>query len=246
MKGKHILIIEDNERQAEAISDWLEPLQYRVAWADSGSAGLKAANTNHPDVIILDIVMSSEDEGFQVLKGLRANQATRDIPVVVFSVTGDQVENRIQGLRLGAYYYLLKTKSLIELQAMIERALQIADQPTTPEPPKARRLPLDFCGKTGAVWIDGQKFEVNLTPLQSELLAFLVDRCGQICSRDAIAEYIYKSKEDLSNAAIDRLVGRLRKKLGDDPNKPRYIESVRGIGYRLRDQQAQHENSAKQ
>ncbi|HEU5101920.1 MAG TPA: response regulator transcription factor [Roseiflexaceae bacterium] len=236
MKGKHILIIEDNQRQAEAMSDWLEPLEYRVTSVHSGRAGLVVAKTDHPDVIVLDIIMSSENEGFQVLKGLRANQATRDIPVVVFSVTGDQVENRIQGLRLGAYYYLLKTKSLIELQAMIERALQIADQPAPLEPANSYRPPLDFCSKTGAVWIDGQKYDVSLTPLQSDLLDFLVERRGQICSRDEIAEHVYKSNEDLSNAAIDRLVSRLRDKLNDDPHQPRFIESVRGIGYKLRDE----------
>jgi DNA-binding response OmpR family regulator len=237
MKGKRILIVEDNRREAEAIDDWLTPLGCIVTQTHSGASGLAAVKKSPPDVIVLDIIMAEEDEGFEVLKGLRADPATRVIPVVVFSVTGDQVENRIKGLRLGAYYYLLKTKSLIELQALIERALAIAEHPPQPATRNGRRRPLDFDEQSGVVWIDGQAMDIKLTPLQSDMLAFMIERAGQICQRDEIAICVYHAKatstDAVSNASIDRLVSRLRAKLGDDPHKPRFIRSVRGRGYQL-------------
>src|SRR5689334_8499050 len=83
VKGIKVLIIDDKEREAEAIADWLEPLGCVVNAAYSGVEGLTLAKTQHPDVIILDIIMSTEDEGFRVLKELRAVPVTRSIPVVI-------------------------------------------------------------------------------------------------------------------------------------------------------------------
>jgi DNA-binding response OmpR family regulator len=96
---------------------------------------------------------------------------------------------------------------------------------------RARLEPLDFDSKAGVVWIDGKSTAIELTLLQAKLLAFLVDHSGEICSRDEIASSVYGAFT--SNEAIDRLVSRLRDKLDDNPKKPRFIDSVRGVGYRL-------------
>lgn len=231
MQGRKILVIEDKAKEAEAIADWLEPLGCKVRAAYSGASGLAAARMEHPDVIVLDIIMAEEDEGFQVLKALQGDPVTRSIPVVVFSITGDQMENRIRGLRLGAYYYLLKTKSLAELEATIRRALEITLQHWT-KIPDPHQVPLYFDYDSGNIWIDGQKTEIRLSGLQRDLLALLFERRGLICSRDDIALRVYGTR-DIDNETIDRLVGRLREKLNDNPQHPRFIESVRGVGYKL-------------
>lgn len=230
MRGKKILLIEDNEKEAEAIADFLEPIGAVIQHTPTGDAGLAAAKADRPDAIILDIRLATEDEGFRVLRALRDDPATRSIPVVVFSVTGGEVDNRIRGLRLGAYYYLLKTKSLAELEATLRRALEIShDHPA--ELPDPRQMSLYFDHDSGALWLDGQRTNVGLSDLQRKLLAFLFERRGLICSRDDIAARVYET--ETNNQMIDRLVSRLREKLGDDPTSPRFIETVRGVGYKL-------------
>jgi two-component system phosphate regulon response regulator OmpR len=185
-------------------------------------------------LIVLDIMLETSEKGFDVLRRLQGDPATHDIPVIIYSVTAKEMENRLRGFALGALWCLDKSDGITELEAIVRRALEYRQSQRRDEPP-AHLLPLDFDSKTGTVWIDGRATDIKLPPLQADLLAYLVKRPGQICDRNEIASHVYevKEKDAVSNASIDRLVSRLRALLGDDPHTPRLIESVRGKGYRL-------------
>jgi DNA-binding response OmpR family regulator len=233
MNKQDILLIEDTKAHAQNIKDRLEWLGYAIEISYSGESGLKAARDQQPDLVILDIMLETDDKGFDVIRKLQADPKTQDIPIIVYSITAKEMENRLRGFALGALWYLDRNEGITELEAIVRRALAFQQRQRKVETP-AHRIPLDFDSKTGTVWIDGRGTDIKLPPLQADLLALLVERCGQICERDEIANRVYQAKADgVSNASIDRLVSRLRAILSDDPRNPRLIESVRGKGYRL-------------
>jgi DNA-binding response OmpR family regulator len=241
-QGWQILLIEDNKAHAQNIVDRLGSLGYQIETAYTGPDGLTFVKTDPPDLIILDIRLATEEEGFDVLRTLQGDQATRDIPVIVYSVTAKDMENRLRGLSLDAMWCLDKHEGIIQLEATVRRALRFVERQTQPpvarpsQPRAARLRPLDFDPTSGKVWIDAQETHINLSPLLAKLLALLVERAGMICPRDEIAAVIYEKKQvdSQDNQAIDRLVSRLRVLLNDDPANPRFIESIRGFGYRLK------------
>jgi DNA-binding response OmpR family regulator len=234
IQGEKILLIEDTEAHAQNIKDRLEWLGCVIEISYSGEAGLNVVKDHQPDLIILDIMLETDDKGFDVIRKLQADSTTRDIPIVVYSITAKEIENRLRGIALGALWYLDKSAGITELEAIVRRALEFRHRLHRDAPP-AHLVPLDFDSRTGVVWIDGNATEIKLPALQADLLAFLVERPGQICERDQIANHVYKVSESdsVSNESIDRLVSRLRALLGDNPRNPRLVESVRGKGYRL-------------
>jgi DNA-binding response OmpR family regulator len=228
-QGKKILLIEDNQAHAQNIKDRLGWLGYVINISYTGESGFTSAKAEQPNLIILDIMLETNDKGFDVLRQLEADPITHDIPVIVYSITGEEIENRLRGFALGALWYLDKSHGITELEAIVRRALKLQPQHKYQAP--QRLMPLDFDEKFGKVWIDGRETNIELPALQAKLLTFLVRNRGQICSRDEISHNVYDTI--VGNEVIDRLLSRLREKLGDDPQNPRFIESIRGIGYRL-------------
>lgn len=243
MEGATILVIDDDPDFCEQLADWFEPLGCRVLEAPSGMEGLRLARSQRPDALILDIRMPGMD-GYEVLKTVRDDETLAGIVVVVFSVTGEALDKRIRGLRLGADHILPKTENLIELEAVIRRELE-RRHPRRPvrEPGAdvrdtstgALRL-LSYDVDEVIVYLDGQPRDVRLTPLEARLLACLWQHRGRLVTRDMIAEEVYNDAalpDAVSDQAIDRVVGRLRHKIEPDVKVPVYIVTVRGHGYRL-------------
>jgi DNA-binding response OmpR family regulator len=226
---KKILLIEDNQGHAQNIKDRLGWLGCVIHISYNGESGLNSAKIDQPNLIILDIMLETPDKGFDVLRQLENDPITRDIPVIVYSITAKEMESRIRGLALGALWCLDKNQGITELEATVRRALKLQPQQKYQAP--QHLMPLDFDEKFGKVWIDGRETNIELPALQAKLLTFLVRSGGQICSRDEISHNVYETI--VGNEVIDRLVSRLRGKLGDDSQNPRFIESIRGIGYRL-------------
>lgn len=235
MRGAKVLLIEDEKGMAQNVTDRLGWLGCKIQVANTGDAGLAALRADRPDLIILDIQLRTEEEGFDVLRELRGDILNRTIPVIVYSITANQLENRLRGFGLGAMWCLAKGAGLTELEAVVRVALEfIEEQRRTPFEPGG--MPLYFDNDSGTIWIDGQERpDIKLNSnLQRKLLALLFERRGSICSRDDIATYVYgEDVEDISDEQIDRLVSRLRAKLGDDPQKPRFIKTERDMGYKL-------------
>ncbi|MGB4805080.1 MAG: response regulator transcription factor, partial [Anaerolineae bacterium] len=169
------------------------------------------------------------------------------IPIVVWSVTSEDLSSRLRGLRFGADYILLKSKDLHELEEVLRRTLgrrksASASSPATLSASLSASLPavsasgLIYDPDEVLVYRDGVRLNVELTPNEASLMHCLWENRNHLTTRDDIAASVYsdvQNREGVSNEAMDRLVGRLRTKIEPDPKSPRYLQTVRGHGYRL-------------
>lgn len=229
--GQLIVMVEDDDDYVQSVVDRLEWQGFSFVIACTGDEGMRAVREHLPDLVILDLQLTKKLEGLSVLQALRADPATAAIPVIIHSVWANEKELRTRGIDQGAWYCLDKNDSLRELEACVHRALAISGSGAA----GARRLvPVDYDDKTGTVWLHGAATPIKLSRQQALLLALLVRRAGRICSRDAIAREVYRTSA-ITNEPIDRLVSRLREKLGD-AEAAQAIEAVRGIGYKLASQ----------
>lgn len=250
MSDAKLLVIDDEPGFGESLADWFTPLGYQVSEAASGAEGVELALAQRPDAIILDILMPGMD-GFAVIRALRENDLTRDIPIVVWSVTSEDLSSRLRGLRFGADYILLKSKELHELEEVLRRTLGRRKPAPAASPallpassPAASSAALSAVSARGLiydpdevlVYRDGVRLNVELTPNEASLMHCLWENRNHLTTRDDIAASVYsdvQNREGVSNEAMDRLVGRLRTKIEPDPKSPRYLQTVRGFGYRL-------------
>ena len=244
MPDAKLLVIDDEPGFGESLADWFTPLGYQVSEAASGAEGVELALAQRPDAIILDILMPGMD-GFAVIRALRENDLTRDIPIVVWSVTSEDLSSRLRGLRFGADYILLKGKGLNELEGVLRRTLgrrkpASASSPATLSASLSASLPavsasgLIYDPDEVLVYRDGVRLNVELTPNEASLMHCLWENRNHLTTRDDIAAGVYsdvQNREGVSNEAMDRLVGRLRQKIEPDPQAPRYLQTVRGFGY---------------
>ena len=250
MPDAKLLVIDDEPGFGESLADWFTPLGYQVSEAASGAEGVELALAQRPDAIILDILMPGMD-GFAVIRALRDHEATREIPIVVWSVTSEDLSNRLRGLRYGADYILLKGKELHELEEVLRRTLgrrkpASASSPATLSASLSASSPTSLPAVSASgliydpdevlVYRDGVRLNVELTPNEASLMHCLWENRNHLTTRDDIAASVYsdvQNREGVSNEAMDRLVGRLRTKIEPDPKSPRYLQTVRGFGYRL-------------
>ncbi|MFZ1629434.1 MAG: response regulator, partial [Anaerolineae bacterium] len=180
MPDAKLLVIDDEPGFGESLADWFTPLGYQVSEAASGAEGVELALAQRPDAIILDILMPGMD-GFAVIRALRENDLTRDIPIVVWSVTSEDLSSRLRGLRFGADYILLKSKELHELEEVLRRTLgrrkpASASSPATLSASLSASLPavsasgLIYDPDEVLVYRDGVRLNVELTPNEASLM----------------------------------------------------------------------------
>lgn len=237
MQNSNVLLIEDIKAQAQNILDRLGHLGCTMKVAFTAADGLAAVNNDRPDLIILDIRLSPNDEegeGFDVLRTLRDDPVTRTIPVIVYSIMAKDMENRLRSFGLGALWCLDKNQGIVELEAVVRRALEWTSMQNGASPTYERGLRYD--PSSGTIWIDGKKFHTKLSRLQRRLLTVLHDRRGYIVSRQDIIRDVYEAEHQALNQVfdddqIDALVARLRDKLGTSAE---YIETIWGEGFKLR------------
>jgi DNA-binding response OmpR family regulator len=226
-------MIEDDDDYVLNVLDRFEWQGFSFSIAETGAEGVALVRSCLPDLVILDIMLETATEGLSVLRQLRADSRTAAIPVVIHSIRADDLEIRLRGLDMGAWYCLYKHKSLSELEAVVRRALEIsANGNGYAELRATRHIPVDLDTKCSVVYLNGAPTSIKLSRQQHLLLALFARRAGEVVTRDDIAREVYNAATD--NATIDRLVSRLREKLGDTAEKQLYIESAHGRGYRLR------------
>jgi DNA-binding response OmpR family regulator len=221
-----ILIVEDEEAILLALEDDLRAEGYEVATATDGSSGLAMGEAHDYDLIILDIMLPGMN-GFEVCKRLRQNGVTT--PILILTAKSQEID-KVLGLELGADDYVTKPFSRRELLARVKAILRRRGHQT--EGMEAYSF--------GDVEVDFNKYQtkragqvVHLTRLEYELLRFLIERRAGVVSRSEILDEVWKDATAVYPRTVDTHVGRLRKKLEDDPNDPRYIVGVRGVGYRF-------------
>jgi two-component system response regulator CpxR len=229
-----VLVIDDDRELCSLIADYLQPFGYTVVIEHDGRAGAEKALSEKFHAVILDVMLPGID-GFEVLKRLRASS---NVPILMLTSRGDETD-RIVGLEMGADDYLPKTFSprelLARLRAVTRRPSRTAGMERGPEPEMvvgALRL-----NPNARVAILGEE-TLKLTALEFDLLAALARVPGRVKSREQLMETIAERGYDGLDRSIDVHVWSLRKKLGDDPKKPRFIQTVRAVGYMLIDPRA--------
>ena len=218
-----MLLVEDDESIASPLVRGLEREGFAVDHHDRGEDALQSLSDAGTDVVLLDLGLPDTD-GFELCREVRARC---DVPIIVVTARGDEID-RVVGLELGADDYVVKPFGLRELVARIRavtRRATMRSDAASEQP--AQGLMVDR--RTRRVTLDGA--EVTLTPKEFDLLALLADDPGAVCSRQDIIDRVWDPHWYGPTKTLDVHIGSLRRKLGD----PRWIETVRGVGYRLRD-----------
>jgi DNA-binding response OmpR family regulator len=225
-----ILLIEDDAMITGPVTRTLEGVDYAVLVAHDGKLGLQMALEEQPDLVVLDIMMPEMD-GWEVCKALRAEST---VPILMLTALGDEVD-RILGLELGADDYITKPFSTRELLARIRALLRRVALDST-DMDKKRREVLS----AGEITIDldarrafRKDVELHLRYKEFELLSLLVDRAGEAVSRADLFDEVWGTDWLGDTRTLDVHIRWLREKIEDDPSKPQYIQTVRGVGYRF-------------
>ncbi|WP_263787906.1 response regulator transcription factor [Salinibacter grassmerensis] len=219
----HLLLVEDEPDVASFVQQGLDEEGYEVSWVEAGRRGLDYARQGSIDLVLLDIRLP-DLSGLEVCERLRLHRP--ELPILMLTAL-DAVEDRVRGLRAGADDYLPKPFAFDELLARIEALLRRMDRPSESGRVEDGPLVLDPAARTCT--FDGE--EVDLTPTEFDLLAFLMARKGQALSRDTIHQEVWGHDFDRGTNLIDVYVNYLRQKL-DEVGCEAPIETVRGIGYR--------------
>jgi DNA-binding response OmpR family regulator len=223
---KTILVIEDEPHIALGLKDALEFEGFRVAVAPNGKAGKELAQREHPDAILLDLMLPDMN-GYDVCTAVR--ERDQFVPIIMLTAKSQEAD-KIRGLEAGADDYVTKPFSVGELVARIRAIFRRARRPS--EAPSFRLG--DVTINTGAHTLtrDGKRPE-TLSFYEVELLRFLHERAGQPVSRDELLDKIWGLEANPSNRTIDNFVVKLRRKIERHPEKPEHILTVYGYGYKL-------------
>ena len=230
LQNPRVLLIDDDPKLCRLISNYLQPLGYAVEAEHTGPAGLNRALNDGFDVVLLDVMLPGLS-GFDVLRELRKSS---QVPVLMLTALGEEAD-RIVGLELGADDYLPKTFSTRELLARLRAVLRrSALTVRTQQPPQAAPIvvgELSIDPETHTVVLNGAA--LTLTPVEYELLGALARAAGRVRSREQLLLEAADREFEAFDRAIDVHISSLRRKLGDDARSPRFIETVRGAGYRM-------------
>jgi DNA-binding response OmpR family regulator len=221
-----ILFVEDESSISEPFSHALEREGFEAVVAPTAAEALRLADEIGPDLILLDLTLPDGD-GRDVCRELRRRS---DRPIIMLTARGTETD-RIVGLELGADDYVVKPFSGQEVIARIRAVLRRVGA-SAPSEPVARIEGLELDLDSRRVTLDGE--ELGLSRKEFDLLAALMDRAGRVVRRETLMEEVWDENWFGSTRTLDTHIGWLRKKLGDDPTAPRFIHTVRGVGFRFK------------
>jgi len=220
-----ILIIEDDQEIAALERDYLQMAGFDVIVAGDGILGLQASGD--ADLVVLDIMLPGMD-GLEVLKSLRE---TSDIPVILLSARGEDID-KIRGLGLGADDYMQKPFSPGELVARVRAHLARFDRLTSKaRNPRLAARGLEIGRDDRRVFVHGK--ECSLTPKEFDILLFLMENPNRVFSKEDLFERVWGLEAMGDSDTVVVHMRRLREKIEPDPQNPRYVETVWGAGYRI-------------
>lgn len=228
-QATRILIIDDDRGLCRLIGDYLKPLGYEVEASHNGLEGLERAAAEGWAAVIMDVMLPGLN-GFEALKRLREKS---DVPVLMLTARGEEAD-RIAGLEVGADDYLPKTFSTRELLARLRAVTRRGKAPGKVEAEREREmvvgeLRINPAARTAALGDQA----LDLTALEFDLLACLARSRGRAKSREQLVEAVAARNYDVFDRSVDVHIWSLRKKLGDDPKNPRFIRTLRSVGYML-------------
>jgi DNA-binding response OmpR family regulator len=222
-----ILLVEDNRAYAETLKSNLEREGYEVTHAATGIDGLASAKSAKPDLIILDLMLPAMN-GFTVLQRLR--DEGHETPVLIMTALGTE-EEKLRGFGLGADDYVVKPCGLLEILARVKALLKRASG--APGGPRLEVAVDDLVLDFGARTLRRGSKEIVLRPKEFDLLAALVRHRGRVVSRAELLREVWGYAAGTESRTVETHLAALRERLGDDPQSPRYIVTVRRAGYRL-------------
>ena len=232
-----IAVVDDEAATREMVGDYLKLHGFAVVLCDGGRALREHLARQSPDLIVLDLNMPEED-GLSIVRDLKARTA---IPIIMLTATASAID-RVVGLELGADDYLPKPCELRELVARVRSVLRRAQAappaaaPVTPVRDEARRV------RFGTKWLELDALRLSdeagqeqaLTRSEFDLLKAFADNPRRALSRERLLDLADARDPDAFDRAIDVRINRIRKKIEPDPGNPRYIRTVRGLGYIFR------------
>lgn len=226
---RNILIIDDDEELFSLLADYLNDEDFACLPAPDAATGLTLAGQSGVDAVILDVMLPGMN-GFEVLRRLRANEATRYLPVLMLTARGEEID-RVVGLEMGADDYLGKPFSPRELVARLRAILRRAGGGAAGAAGPASRQMDDISLNQAShcVLINGR--EQSLSGAEMRLLNQLLRQTGQVVSRDDLYDAVFGHPAYPTDRSLDMLISRLRKKLGPRPDGGERIKAVRGEGY---------------
>lgn len=228
MPNEHILVVEDEEDILELLRYNLMKEGYRVTGVLSGEEGLKAARSQPPDLIVLDLMLPGID-GLTACRELKMDAKTRDLPIIILTAKGEEADI-VAGLELGADDYVTKPFSPRVLLARLRAVLRRRQAEPPAESDAIELHEMTIHPGRHEVLVQGRP--VDLTSTEFRLLSFLARRPGWVFTRSQIVQGVQGEDYSVSERAVDVQIVGLRKKLG---SAGKYVETVRGVGYRFKE-----------
>jgi DNA-binding response OmpR family regulator len=231
--AQKILVVDDEQKMVKLVRAYLEGAGFQVVTASDGQQALTLFRHEQPDLIVLDLMLPGID-GLDVARTVRRSS---DVPIIMLTAKAEETD-RLIGLELGADDYIVKPFSPRELVARVRAVLRRSARTTPDEPTFAAPTLI----RVGELSLDLGRREarlagrpVQLTTIQFDLLAFLAHRPGQVFTRLQLLDAVQGQAFEGYERTIDAHIKNIRQALGDDSRDPRYILTIRGVGYKLLD-----------
>jgi len=225
-----VLVVDDEAAIAEAVRARLSSEGFRVLVAADGPQALDLADAERPDLVVLDLMLPGMD-GLEVCRAL---QRDRWVPVLMLTARTEEAD-KVAGFAVGADDYLTKPFSLRELAERVKAILRRVDRiasSSTQEPIAHEGISIDPSRRR--VSVDGA--EVQLTPLEFEILLALAREPGVVLTREQLMDRVWGYRDYAGGRVVDSHVARIRRKLGEDGVEPRFVRTVHGVGYAFADE----------
>jgi len=223
---KKILIVEDEKDMVTGLKFNLEARDYAVIAAYDGEAGYRKALEEKPDLVILDLMLPKRN-GYEVCKSLK--KEIPDLPIIILTAKSQEAEI-VTGLELGADDYITKPFSVLELLARIKSVLRRTKSGSRiPEVYRSGNLEINF--RKYSARKEGKS--LTLSPREYEILKCLIERQGEIVSRDDLLNQVWGYYSYPNTRTVDAHIAKIRRKIEDKPEEPKLIITIHGIGYKF-------------
>ncbi|MCG8670633.1 MAG: response regulator [Pseudomonadales bacterium] len=225
-----ILIVEDEEKLASVLQDYLQQADYQTHMIHDGAEVMPWFNSNHCNLVLLDIMLPNKN-GMELCKEIRHGS---DVPIIMCTARIEEID-RLLGLELGADDYVCKPYSPREVVLRVKAILRRLQRASEPNPETVEESPIQLDGDKYKAFI--HKNELELTAIEFQLLSMMVKEPGRIFSREQLMDNAYKDHRIVSDRTIDSHIKKLRKKIKTAADGKDYIHSVYGVGYKFEDKE---------
>ncbi len=223
---KRILVVDDEKTIVELVSFNLTKESFDVSSAFNGEDAMKLISTNRFDLIILDIMLPGI-QGLELCKMLRSSEKTENIPIIMLTAKNDELD-KVLGLEFGADDYITKPFSTRELVARVKAVMRRSQiKPQEDKTIAIGELEIN----TETYQVKKRNSEIKISATEFKLLYFMIRKKGKVLTRDILLDAVWKDEAYVEPRTVDVHVRRLRAQIEDNPSKPVYIKTRRGIGY---------------